>query len=124
MCCGASGGQLPPAMALRAHLVKAGRLLHAVPMQGTGVGTPAHATGHAAAAGAVFARMFGKKADGAPKVKRAPSAYNNFVKQKFEEVKRERLGRGESGDFKDISPVVASMWKSLTQSEKDAYKSV
>jgi hypothetical protein len=60
------------------------------------------------------------KAAAEVKPKRQPSAYNNFVKQRMQELKQTN---------KDVPPrelmsMAASQWKELTKSEQERYKIV
>jgi hypothetical protein len=52
------------------------------------------------------------------KVKKAPSAYNIYVKQTIEAMKKEN----RDTPAKELMSIAANKWKSLTQEEKDAYK--
>lgn len=63
--------------------------------------------------------------DGNPKVKKAPSAYNNFVKERIQALKQEQDAMG--GDTpklsaKDLMKVAAGEWKGLTKQEQEKYK--
>lgn len=53
-------------------------------------------------------------------VKRPLSAYNLFVKEKYEEVKKQSPP-GQAPPFKEIFSQVAEMWKKLSPSEKEKY---
>jgi hypothetical protein len=52
------------------------------------------------------------------KVKKAPSAYNIYVKQTIEAMKKDN----PDTPAKELMSIAANKWKSLTQEEKDAYK--
>ncbi len=52
------------------------------------------------------------------KVKKAPSAYNIYVKQTIEAMKKEN----PDTPAKELMGLAANKWKSLTQEEKDSYK--
>jgi hypothetical protein len=52
------------------------------------------------------------------KVKKAPSAYNIYVKQTIEAMKKEN----PDTPAKELMGLAANKWKSLTQEEKDTYK--
>jgi hypothetical protein len=52
------------------------------------------------------------------KVKKAPSAYNIYVKQTIEAMKKEN----PATPAKELMGLAANKWKSLTQEEKDTYK--
>lgn len=46
-----------------------------------------------------------------PRVKKQPSAYNLFVKSKFEETKKMLESSGLDHEFSDVIKKVAKMWK-------------
>jgi hypothetical protein len=52
------------------------------------------------------------------KVKKAPSAYNIYVKQTIETMKKEN----PDTPAKELMGFAANKWKLLTQEEKDSYK--
>ncbi len=52
------------------------------------------------------------------KVKKAPSAYNIYVKQTIEAMKKDN----PDAPAKELMGLAANKWKSLTQEEKDSYK--
>jgi hypothetical protein len=58
------------------------------------------------------------QADAEPKAKRPPSAYNNFVKQRIQELKQERTDVAP----RDLMKLAASEWKQLSKQEQEAYK--
>jgi hypothetical protein len=53
-----------------------------------------------------------------PKAKRAPSAYNKFVKQRIQQLKQEQDGIPP----KDLMKMAASEWKNLTKQQQEEYK--
>ncbi len=53
-----------------------------------------------------------------PKAKRAPSAYNKFVKQRIQQLKQEQDGIAP----KDLMKMAASEWKNLTKQQQEEYK--
>jgi hypothetical protein len=53
-----------------------------------------------------------------PKAKRAPSAYNKFVKQRIQQLKQEQEGIPP----KDLMKMAAAEWKNLTKQEQEEYK--
>lgn len=53
------------------------------------------------------------------KVKRVPSAYNNFVKEKIVELKAEQ----PETPAKELMGLAAKLWKDLNDEEKATYKS-
>ena len=56
--------------------------------------------------------------DGNPKAKKAPSAYNNYVKQTITTLKKQ----SPEVPARELMQMAAASWKSLTQEEKDNYK--
>ena len=52
------------------------------------------------------------------KPKRAPSAYNKYVKERIEKLKAEQPNVAA----KDLLKIAAGEWSALTQEQKDAYK--
>ena len=50
--------------------------------------------------------------------KRAPTAYNNFIKQRITEMKAEHTGT----PAKELLGMAAAEWKNLSAEEKEAYK--
>lgn len=56
--------------------------------------------------------------DGNPKPKKAPSAYNNYVKVTISALKKENPETAG----KELMGMAAAGWKLLTQEEKDSYK--
>lgn len=56
--------------------------------------------------------------DGNEKAKRAPSAYNLYVKENVKELK----GKNPEKKAKDLMSEVATMWKALSDEEKKIYK--
>ena len=56
--------------------------------------------------------------DGNIKVKKAPSAYNIYVKQAITALKKDH----PEAVAKELMGLAASKWKELSQEEKDAYK--
>ena len=59
-----------------------------------------------------------KKVEEEKKAKRAPSAYNNYVKQRIIELKKEQ---GETS-AKELMQMAAAEWKNLSEEEKGSYK--
>jgi hypothetical protein len=57
--------------------------------------------------------------NGAEKVKRKPSSYNNFVKERIEALKKEQTGTVVA---RVLMVIAASEWKNMTKDQKDAYK--
>jgi hypothetical protein len=60
----------------------------------------------------------GRPAKVSDKPKRAPSAYNKFVKERIEKLKTER----PEVAAKDLMRVAASEWKELSKQEQESYK--
>jgi hypothetical protein len=60
----------------------------------------------------------GRPAKVSDKPKRAPSAYNKFVKERIEKLKTER----PEVAAKDLMRVAASEWKELSKEEQESYK--
>jgi hypothetical protein len=60
----------------------------------------------------------GRPAKVSNKPKRAPSAYNKFVKERIEKLKTER----PEVAAKDLMRVAASEWKELSKEEQESYK--
>ena len=58
--------------------------------------------------------------DGNIKTKRKPSAYNMYVKQRIEQLKKEN----SSHVAQERMIIAAAEWKMLTQDEKDKYKNM
>lgn len=58
--------------------------------------------------------------DGNPKAKKAPTAYNNFVKETIVQLKKDK----PEIPAKELMGMAAASWKLLSQEEKDAYKTV
>ena len=58
--------------------------------------------------------------DGNPKAKKAPSAYNNFVKESILALKKEN----PNTPAKELMGMAAGNWKTLSQEEKDVYKTI
>jgi len=58
--------------------------------------------------------------NGEVKEKKAPSAYNNFVKEKIKELKP--LNQDKTA--RDLMLIAAGMWKQLDKQEQDKYKTV
>lgn len=58
--------------------------------------------------------------DGNLKAKRKPSAYNMYVKQRIEQLKKEN----SSHVAQERMIIAAAEWKMLTQDEKDKYKNI
>ena len=58
--------------------------------------------------------------DGNEKQKRAPSAYNNFVKQRIEQMKAEQ----RDTPAKELMKMAAAEWKLLDKMEQEKYKTV
>ena len=56
--------------------------------------------------------------NGNEKQKRAPSAYNNFVKQRIEQLKSEQ----SETPAKELLKMAAGEWKSLDKAEQEKYK--
>jgi hypothetical protein len=56
--------------------------------------------------------------NGDVKVKKAPSAYNIYIKQTIEAMKKEN----PDTKAKELMGLAANKWKLLTQAEKDSYK--
>jgi hypothetical protein len=56
--------------------------------------------------------------DGNPKVKKAPSAYNIYVKQTIETMKKD----SPETPAKDLMAMAAGKWKALSDDEKAAFK--
>jgi hypothetical protein len=60
----------------------------------------------------------GRPAKVSDKPKRAPSAYNKFVKERIEKLKTER----PEVAAKDLMRVAASEWKELSKEDQESYK--
>lgn len=60
----------------------------------------------------------GRPAKVSDKPKRAPSAYNKYVKERIEKLKTER----PEVAAKDLMRVAASEWKELSKEEQESYK--
>lgn len=60
----------------------------------------------------------GRPAKVSDKPKRAPSAYNKYVKERIEKLKTER----PEVAAKDLMRVAASEWKELSMEEQQSYK--
>lgn len=58
--------------------------------------------------------------DGNIKVKKPPTAYNIYVKQTIEAMKKEN----PATTAKELMALAAGKWKTLSQDEKDSYKVV
>lgn len=56
--------------------------------------------------------------DGNVKPKKAPTAYNNFVKQMMESLKKEH----PDASAKELMGMVGGKWKALTKQEQETYK--
>lgn len=63
-----------------------------------------------------------KKAAASDASKRAPSAYNLFVKAKYAEAKDKLAGEGSETDLKHVSEELRGMWQVLSDSEKSLYE--
>jgi len=59
--------------------------------------------------------------DGNPKEKKAPTAYNIFVKKQMEIIKNEQ-NNTEKISARELMSVVARKWKELTKAEQESYK--
>jgi hypothetical protein len=53
-----------------------------------------------------------------PKAKRAPSAYNKYIKHRIQQLKEE----GNDIAPKDLMKTAAAEWKDLTKQEQEKYK--
>ncbi len=58
------------------------------------------------------------KAQDPTKVKKTPSAYNNFVKKIMEEIKKENVGTAP----RDLMKIAGAKWKELSDEQKQKYK--
>jgi hypothetical protein len=61
-----------------------------------------------------------KKDKDKPKVKRAPSAYNNFVSAKMHQIRAEKAGLPPTEYMK----LVSGLWKTTSDAEKKTYATV
>lgn len=59
--------------------------------------------------------------DGNIKEKKAPTAYNNYVKEQLRQVKEQQA---EGTPAKEVMKLVAANWKALTKQEQESYKSI
>lgn len=58
------------------------------------------------------------KADNTDKVKKSPSAYNNFIKKRIQELKVERTDVAA----RDLLTLAAGEWKQLSKMQQEQYK--
>lgn len=58
--------------------------------------------------------------DGNPKAKKPPTAYNNYVKETIIRLKQEQ----PTVPARELMGMAAASWKTLSQEEKDTYKTV
>ena len=56
--------------------------------------------------------------NGEPKKKREPTAYNNFIKIKIQEIKSSY----SDVKYNKLLPMVAEIWNKMTDDEKKQYK--
>lgn len=56
--------------------------------------------------------------NGEPKKKREPTAYNNFIKIKIQEIK----SSNSDVKYNKLLPMVAEIWNKMTDDEKKQYK--
>lgn len=60
--------------------------------------------------------------NGEVKVKKAPSAYNNFIRVKMNEIKQEHIDDEVKKTARELMLEAASQWKLLTKQEQEGYK--